>query len=338
MRIAVIAPPWTPIPPDGYGGIELVVDRLATGFQQEGHEVLLFATGDSTCPVPRRWALAESEGERIGSVVPELRHVMAAYDAVQDFDVVHDHTVAGPAYAARYPDLRVVTTLHGPLDGELGDPYLHMCRRVPLVAISQAQCTPLPDLRVARVIHHGLDAGDFPAGDGSGGYLLFLGRMSPEKGAHRAIEAATRAGVPLVLAAKMREPAEIEYFERHVEPLLNDEVRYVGEVGIERKQELLAGARGLLFPIRWNEPFGMVMIEALACGTPVLAFPEGSVPEVIDHGETGFICADTGAMADAIGRIHHLDREACRAAVEGGRFSTGRMVADHLELFTSLCA
>jgi len=337
VRIAVIAPPWTAIPPDGYGGIELVVDRLATGFQEAGHEVMLFATGDSTCPVPTQWTLAEPD-QRMGSVVPEMRHVMAAYDAVQDFDVVHDHTMAGPAYAARYPDLKVVTTLHGPLDGELGDPYLRICDRVPLIAISRAQCKPLPQLRVARVIHHGLDARDFPVGDGDGGYLLFLGRMTPEKGAHRAIEAATRAGLPLVLAAKMREPAEVEYYERHVEPLLTSDTRYVGEVGVKDKLELLAGAKALVFPIRWNEPFGMVMIEALACGTPVVAFREGSVPEVVDHGRTGFVCAGTGEMADALGRIDTLDRAACRAEVAQGRFSTARMVGEHLELFESLAA
>lgn len=337
MRIAVIAPPWTPIPPDGYGGIELVVDRLATGFQEQGHEVMLFATGDSTCPVPTEWTLAEPD-QRMGAVVPELRHVMAAYDAVQDFDVVHDHTMAGPAYAARYPDLRVVTTLHGPLDGELADTYLHICDRVPLVAISHAQCTPLPQLRVARVIHHGLDAGDFPVGDGDGGYLLFLGRMTPEKGAHRAIEAARRAGLPLLLAAKMREPAEVEYFERQVEPLLNDDMRYVGEVGVERKLELLSGARALVFPIRWNEPFGMVMIEAMACGTPVVAFGEGSVPEVVDHGRTGFICDDTAEMAQALGRLEELDRSDCRFEVEHGRFSTTRMVDEYVELFETLTA
>ena len=338
MRIAVIAPPWTPIPPDGYGGIEVVIDRLATGFQDQGHEVLLFTTGDSTCPVPRQSTLPEAEGDRIGAVVPELRHVMAAYDAVQGFDVVHDHTVAGPAYAARFPDLKVVTTLHGPLDGELGEPYLRMSRRVPLIAISEAQCRPLPELRVARVIHHGVSADDFPVGGGDGGYLLFLGRMTPEKGAHRAIEAANRAGAPLLLAAKMREPAEVEYFERHVEPSLGDDVRYVGEVGVERKLELLAGARALLFPIRWNEPFGMVMIEAFACGTPVLAFPEGSVPEVVDHGRTGYLCDDTESMAEAIGEIDRLDRGECRAEVDGGRFSTQRMVTEHLELFATLVA
>jgi glycosyltransferase involved in cell wall biosynthesis len=206
---------------------------------------------------------------------------------------------------------------------------------VSVVAISEAQRAPAPQLRIARVIHHGLDAADFPMGDGAGGYFLFLGRMSPDKGAHRAMEAAYKAGVPLVMAAKMREPAEYEYFEHYVQPYLNENLVYLGEVPHERKLELLAGARGVLFPIKWNEPFGMVMIEAMACGTPVIAFPEGAAPEVVKHGVTGFLCPDVADMADAIGRVGSLNRADCRAAVEG-YFSTTRMVGEYLSLFTSL--
>jgi glycosyltransferase involved in cell wall biosynthesis len=337
MRIAVIAPPWTPVPPKLYGGIELVVDRLATGFDRAGHEVLLFTTGDSTCAVPRQWLLAEAEHERIGSVVPELRHIMAAYEAVRDFDVVHDHTVMGPVYAQRFPDLRVVTTVHGPFNEELIDIYGRIADRVPLIGISHAQGRAAPQIPIARVIHHGLDVEEFPVGTGEGGYLLFLGRMSPDKGAHRATEVAFKTGMPLVIAAKMREPWEHRYFERNVQPYLNDDIRYVGEVPHEEKLELLANARALVFPIRWNEPFGMVMIEALACGTPVLAFPEGAAPEVVQHGKTGFLCQDQQEMIDAIGRLDEIDRADCRASVEG-YFSTERMVREHIELFEEVVA
>ncbi|MGH9179678.1 MAG: glycosyltransferase family 4 protein [Acidimicrobiales bacterium] len=335
MRIAVIAPPWTPVPPKLYGGIELVVDRLATGFHKAGHDVLLFTTGDSTCAVPRDWALQEAEHERIGMVVPELRHIMAAYEAVKDYDIVHDHTVMGPVYAQRYPDLKVVTTVHGPFNDELIDIYGRIADHVPLIAISHAQSRPAPQIPIARVIHHGLDVEEFPFGSGEGGYFLFLGRMSPDKGAHRATEIAYKAGVPLVIAAKMREPWEHQYFERNVQPYLNENLRYMGEVPHEEKLELLANARGLLFPIRWNEPFGMVMIEAMACGTPVLAFPEGAAPEVVQDGKTGFLCQDEDEMVEAVGRAHELDRTECRAAVEG-YFSTGRMVQEHLELFEEI--
>ena len=337
MRIAVVAPPWTPVPPSLYGGIELVVDRLAVGFQQAGHEVLLFTTGDSTCPVPRKFVLAEAEGQRIGMAVPELRHVMAAYDAVRDFDIVHDHTIMGPVYAERFPDLPVVTTIHGPFNDELTDLYSRIAGRVPIIAISHAQRKPVPHIPIARVIHHGLDVADFPFGAGDGGYCLFLGRMSPDKGAHRAIEAAEKAGFPLLMAAKMREAWEFEYFEMMVKPHLTEDIQYLGEVPHEHKLQLLAGARALLFPIRWNEPFGMVMIEALACGTPVLAFPEGAAPEVVDDGRTGFLCHDETDMAQAIGRVDTLSRADCRAAV-AGYFSTQRMVAEHIALFEEIVA
>lgn len=335
MRIAVIAPPWAPIPPRLYGGIELVVDELATGFQQAGHEVVLFATGDSTSTVATKWVLGRAEGHRIGAAVPELRHVMNAYDAVGDFDIVHDHTVMGPVYAERYPNLHVVTTIHGPFNEELADIYRRIAERVPIIAISHAQRRHVADLRIARVIHHGIDPAQFPVGAGDGGYFLFLGRMAPEKGAHRAVEAARKAGVPLLLAAKMREPAEFEYFDTLVRPSLTDDIVYLGEVEHDQKVRLLAGARALLNPIRWAEPFGLVMVEALACGTPVLAFPEGAAPEIVEDGQTGFLCHNELDMAERIGHVDQLDRAACRRAVTE-YFNTTRMVAEHLALFEDL--
>ena len=339
MRIAVISPPWAPVPPVLYGGIELVVDRLSVGFQAAGHDVLLYATGDSTCPVPTQWVLEHSEGMRIGMAVPEQRHVMHAYEAVMEWgaDVVHDHSIIGPFHAAdRYPDLPVATTIHGPFNEELTDLYERLnTSKTPIIAISHAQANSAPSVQVGRVIHHGVDASDFPVGDGAGGYCLFLGRMSPDKGPHRAIEAAEAAGVPLMMAAKMREAWEHQYFEEFVRPHLSDTIQYLGEVPHEQKLELLAGATALLNPIRWNEPFGLVMIEALACGTPVLAFPEGAAPEIVDDGVTGFLCADTAAMAADIGRAKELDRGACRNAVET-YFSTGRMVNEHLDLFREM--
>jgi glycosyltransferase involved in cell wall biosynthesis len=337
MRIAVIAPPWAPVPPALYGGIELVVDRLAQGFAAAGHEVLLYTTGDSTSSVPKQWVLPESEGMRIGMIVPEVRHILHAYDAVQDFDIVHDHTIVGPIYAQRFPDLKVVTTIHGPFNEELRDIYRTIAERVPIIAISHAQRAPVPEIPIARVIHHGMNPEHFPFGAGDGGYVLYLGRMNPDKGAHRAIEAAQKAGVKLLMAAKMREAWELEYFEAQVRPFLSADVQYLGEVPHAQKLELLAGARALLNPIRWNEPFGLVMTEALACGTPVIAFPEGAAPEIVEDGVTGFLCNDEGEMADAIGRVGELDRRACRAAIEG-YFSEDRMVREHLELFEELLA
>ena len=243
MRIAIIAPPWVPVPPPAYGGTELVLDLLARGLRETGQDVVLFTTADSTCPVPREFIHEHTLGTTAGSV-GELRHVLHAYEtAAFGFDIVHDHTLAGPIYSARFPDLRVVTTNHGPFDEDLRDIYRAMTPRVRLIAISYAQAASANGIPIARVIHHGIDVQAMPFGRGDGDYLLFLGRMSPEKGAHRAARIARAAGVPLRIAAKMREPAERAYFEEHVRPLLGDAVEYVGEVGADDKKHLLAGAR-----------------------------------------------------------------------------------------------
>jgi glycosyltransferase involved in cell wall biosynthesis len=342
MRVGLIATPWTPTPPLLYGGIELVVDRLARGFSAAGHDVVLFATGDSTCPVPRHHLLDVADGQRIGNSVTEMRHALAAYECLRDAgcDVIHDHTLAGPFLGPsivgndRVP---ILTTVHGPLATDLLDIYDHVAAagRVGLLAVSHAQRRPAPSLPFEAVIHHGIDADDFPVGTGDGGYALFLGRMSPDKGAHRAIEAARKARVPLVLAGKLREDAEHAYFESEVRPLLGRDAEYVGEVPHDEKVRLLAGASALLFPIRWNEPFGLVMLEAMACGTPVLAFREGAAPEVVVDGVTGFLCDDEAHMAYCLARVDSLSRAECRRAVET-TFSTARMAADHLEVFDRL--
>ncbi|MDP9452773.1 MAG: glycosyltransferase family 4 protein [Actinomycetota bacterium] len=335
MRIALIAPPWVPVPPPLYGGTETVVDRLARGFHTAGHDVLLCTTGDSTCPVPRHHVLESTEQARMGAVVPELRHVIHAYQAAQDCDIVHDHTMVGPVYAQRFPELTTVTTNHGPFNDELLDIYRAVAPWVSIIAISRSQASHAVGVPIAGVIHHGIDVDELPFGEHPGEYFLFLGRMAPDKGARRAALVARQAGVPLRIAAKMREPLEFEYYEEQVKPLLGGDIEYVGEVGGDQKLELLARARGLLNPIRWVEPFGLVMIEALGCGTPVLTFRQGAAPEIVDDGVTGFLCEDRDEMAEAIHRVDQLDRRACRTAVED-RFSTERMVGDHLALFESL--
>ena len=310
------------------------MDCECRGLAAAGHEVLLFTTGDSTCPVPRQWVLEHSEGARIGFSVPELGHVMAAYEAVAACEVVHDHTMIGPVLHAEAgrPGVPVVTTIHGPLNVELLEIYTRIAAKVPLIAISRAQLRDHAQLPVEAVIHHGVDVEDFPVGAGDVGYCLYLGRMVAEKGARRAILAARKAGMKVLLAGKMREPWETSYFESEVEPLLGDDARYLGEVPLDEKRRLLGGARATLFPIRWNEPFGLVMLESLACGTPVLAFAEGAAPEVVAHGRTGYLCRDESEMAEALAAIGDIDRAECRADVEV-RFSTERMAREHAELF-----
>jgi glycosyltransferase involved in cell wall biosynthesis len=333
MRIALVAPPWVPVPPPRYGGSEVVIDSLARGFKAAGHEVLLFTTADSTCDVPKAWVLEAAEGERMGAAVVELQHAVRAYEVVADFDIVHDHTFAGPLLD--HPATKVVTTNHGVFADAAGDVYRAISRRAAVIAISYHHASTAIDTRIARVIHHGVEVDTFPVGKGMGGFALFLGRMSPSKGVHTAIRAARRAGLPLLIAAKMREQAEHEYFADVVEPLLGGDVEYLGEIGRTTKLELLGNAICLLNPIDWPEPFGLVMIESLASGTPVVACPQGAAPEIIDEGVTGFLRNDEDALAIALRKVPDLDRAACRAAAEK-YFSADRMIAEHLALYEDI--
>jgi glycosyltransferase involved in cell wall biosynthesis len=336
MRIALVAPPWLTVPPAGYGGTETVVDMLARGFVAAGHDVLLCTTGDSTCPVPKACALPAAVGTARITPATELHHVIRSYAAIGQWgaDIVHDHTLVGPVYAARF-DVPVVTTNHGPFDGELAELYCAVADRVAVVAISRNQAARSLRTRIAAVIHHGIDVAAIPFGSGTGGYAAFLGRMCPDKGVDRAARIARASGIPLKIGAKLAEPAERVYFDRAVRPLLGGDVEYVGEIAAADKYAFLGQASCLLNPLRWDEPFGMVMIEAMACGTPVVAAPRGSVPEIVDHGRTGFISDDDDGLGAALRRVGELDRRACRDAT-WRRFSTARMVRDHLTLFATL--
>lgn len=332
--MGIVAPPWVAVPPPVYGGTELVVDQLARGLVRAGHEVVLFATGDSTCPVERRWFHRRALGTTAASELEEP-HVVRAHAVLQDLgvDIVHDHTIAGPR---RVRDaalgVPVVTTNHGPFTGPMTEHFASLAGHVSLIAISHHQRSTAPDIPVAAVIHHGLDVAEFPLGQGDGDYLLFLGRMNADKGAHRAIAVARSAGQRILLAAKMWEPAEREYFRRSVEPLLGEDAVYVGEVGGAEKLRLLAGATALLNPIGWPEPFGMVMLEALACGTPVLSFAAGAAPEIVEHGRTGFLCSDEEEMRALVDEVRWLDRRECRERVRT-LFSTEKMVDAHVALY-----
>lgn len=337
MKVGLIAPPWVAVPPPLYGGTEVVLDVLARGLVAAGHQVELFTTGDSTCAVPRQWVHATALGTTGATIMDEASHVVAAYRAFADCDVIHDHTLLGPLYGPGLVAAPVVTTSHGPFVDVQASLFEVIAERASVIAISHHQRSTAPSLRVDAVIHHGVDFDRFPVGSGEGGFAMFLGRMSPDKGADRAIVAARAAGVPLVLAAKMWEPEERRYFAEVVEPMLGPDAVYVGQVGGDEKLDLLGRATCLINPIRWDEPFGMVMIEALACGTPVVAFSEGAAPEIVDDGITGFLVRDQAAMGAAVADIHRIDRRACRAATTE-RFSSARMVADHLRLYRRMIA
>lgn len=330
MRIGLIAPPWVPVPPPAYGGTEMVVDALARGLQARGHDVLLAASADSTCSVPRVPDTAAADFGLINTTGSALTHAIRAYAAMADMDLIHDHTVVGPLYRHRPPGVPVVVTNHGPFTAEARTLFAAMAD-TSIVAISRDQASAAGEVPITTVIHHGMDVSGIPVGTGRGGFAVFLGRMCADKGVVEAIEVARRAGVPLRIAAKMRESSEQEFFRECVQPLLGPEQEYVGEVAGREKYELLGGAVALLNPIQWPEPFGLVMIEALATGTPVVGTPRGAAPEIVRHGVTGFL-ADTEDLVALLPRAGELDRAACRADVER-RFSEDRMIDDHLRLY-----
>lgn len=331
MRIALLAPPWIPVPPPGYGGTESVVGQLADGLSGAGHEVILAAHPDSTSAgrlVEVRCRLAGGAGD----LTDEINFTRAAWRQLQlqAPDVVHEHTAGGADVDAG--SIPRVATMHGPCDERLGPVYRQLGQRSAIVAISHSQANLATGVPVAKVIHHGLDPDAFPVGQGTGGFLLHLGRMSPTKGIDSAIRVAERAGVDLVIASKIREPDEVEYFNQVIRPMLGRRVTFHGETQGPEKLQLLGDAMALLNPIRWPEPFGMVMIEAMACGTPVIATPCGAAPEIVEHEKTGYICTDEPAMIGAVQRLADLDRRACRRRVEL-HFSTARMVEAHIELY-----
>jgi len=337
MRIGLIAPPWLPVPPVRYGGTEQVVDDLARGLTRLGHDVRLFSIGESTCPVPRAWYF-EKAGEAIGTTVPESAHVLAAYQDLADVDVIHDHTILGPLVAGRLSGLPpVVATNHGPFSAESRLIYQETAKTASIVAISHSQRASAPEVPVAAVIHHGIDLARHAYGDGDGDYLLFVGRMSPDKGVHHAIRVARRAGRRLLVISKMREHEERAYYEHEVRPLLGDDVELLDEISATERIAVMRSATAVLNPICWPEPFGLVMAEALACGTPVLAFPNGAAPEIVDDGKTGFLCTDESDMVNALSRVGSIDRRACRAAAEQ-RFDMARMASDHERLYERVVA
>jgi glycosyltransferase involved in cell wall biosynthesis len=334
MTIGLLAPPWLPVPPPAYGGIESVVDQLARGLAARGHQVALYAAAESTTPVPIAHTVATAR-ESMGASEVELPYIMRGYELLAGCDVIHDHTLLGPAWALAVGYDRVVTTCHAPLSGPMRRVYGRYGKQIPLVAISRDQASRAPEIAIRKVIHHGLDTERYPVGRGDGEFLLFLGRMAPSKGVREAALVAREAGEQLVIAAKMREPAERDYFAGQVEPLLGNGVTYIGEATHGDKLALLGAAKALLNPIHWAEPFGLVMAEALACGTPVIAHPCGAAPEIVDDGATGFLRVAHDELVEVIERVDELDRAACRAAAIE-RFSADRMVAQHVRVYRDM--
>jgi glycosyltransferase involved in cell wall biosynthesis len=331
LSIGLLAPPKSLGPPHCYGGTESVVRELARGLGAAGHDVVLYAGGDGSVQRP----VAYGAADRVSPGMAELQHVMHGYEALAGCDVVHDHTVLGPAWALAAGHDRVVTTCHGPFDGELRTIYRRYGKRLPVVAISHDQAARAPEIAVDQVIHHGIDPARFAVGRGDGDYLLFLGRMTPDRRVREAVLAARAAGWPLIIAARVRGDVERDYFAEQVKPVLDGEVALVGEVSGDQKVKLLGAASALLSPSQRPDPFGLAMIEAMACGTPVITCPTGSATEIVEDGKTGFLCADFAGLVSAIWRLDRLNRDECRAAVVR-RFTAARMVAEHLSLYRDI--
>lgn len=337
MRIAQVSPLIESVPPKYYGGIERIAAYLTDELVAQGHEVTLFASGDSHTSAPL--VSVVDQALRLGHLDDPLAYHILMLEQLarrrQQFDIVHYHLAFEHFPLARHLRIPGVTTLHGRLNLTGLQAVFREYTDMPVVSISDNQRTPIPDARWVRTVYNGIPKNLFAFNPEPGKYLAFLGRASPEKGLHKAIEIATSCGMELKIAAKIDKVDE-EYFELRIRPLLkHPDVEFIGEISEPEKNELLGNALATLFPIDWPEPFGLVMIESMACGTPVIAFRHGSVPEVIDHGETGFIVDNTEQAVKAIGLVDTLSRRRCRDIFEA-RFTAKFMTESYVDVYNTI--
>lgn len=337
MRIAQVVPLQVAVPPHGYGGTERVVHELTEALIRLGHEVTLFASGDSRSSA-RLVSMVDRAIHFDPTVDAAAYHVAMlneVYNQASRFDVIHSHLDYLTLPFIRRTTTPTVLTLHDRLSKPEGQRVYKHYHTANYVSISDNQRKDLPGLRYVATIHHGVDVESFPFVAEPGGYLAFVGRMSPEKRPDVAIEIAKRAGIPLKIAAKVDHKEE-PYFREHILPLLDDPlIEWLGQVGEQAKRELMAHARALVLPINWSEPFGMVFIEALACGTPVLTCPKGAVPELLENGVTGYYSADIDELVAAARAIHRISRSGCRAYARR-RFDTRLMASRYVSLYQEL--
>jgi glycosyltransferase involved in cell wall biosynthesis len=337
LRVAMTLPPWYDVPPRAYGGIEALVAELVDALTAHGHDVVLVAAG--TNGTRGRFLRTFEEpppSHRLGEAMPEILQAawVDRYLTDLDVDIVHDHSLAGPL-SARGRRAPTVVTAHGPCTGEVGAYYRLLGPFVHLVAISDAQRRLAPDLHWTGLVHNAIRVGDFRFRRHKEDHVLFVGRLNPEKAPHLAIDAARRAGRRILLAGKVEEEIEHAYFDAEIKPRLGADAEFIGEIDHAGKQELFGAAHCLVFPIRWEEPFGLVMIEAMACGTPVVALRRGSVPEVVADGVTGIIKDDPADLPAAIDAAGELDPRACRDHV-ACHFDVSRMADAYESVYRGL--
>jgi glycosyltransferase involved in cell wall biosynthesis len=342
LRIAMLAPPWIPVPPPGYGGIEFVVALLCDALVEQGHDVELFCAPGSSSSATVHPILDAPHPEHIERALVEADHVARAFEAIESaasgFDLVHDHSGYTALAMADRQRLPLVHTVHGPFDQDTSPYYAHHGRKGSLVCISHSQARSAPEAAgMPSVVHNPIDVDSWPLGERKEDYLLFVARMVEEKGPHRAIRVAQAVGRPLVLAGPVQ-PGHERFFAREVEPHIDGQlIRYVGEVGGVRKQRLFADAFAFLMPIRWPEPFGMVMVEALAAGTPVLAFAHGAVPEIIEHGVNGFLVKNEEEMAAHVELAARIEPARCRQTA-AERFAPDRVASRYEAVYREALA
>jgi len=336
LRIALVAPPWLAIPPLGYGGTERVIALLADGLVARGHDVTLFAAAGSRTAARLVSPLFEPPALIGGAPDDDAFHTLHAYLSADDFDVIHDHTSLGPAFASLLSDgPPVVHTLHGPWTDGLRRKLALVQHNVQLVAISHAQAAINPAIEYAGVVHNGVDLDRHPFCATKEDFLVFVGRVNADKAPEVAVEIAREVGLPLTMMVKRSEPEEWEYWNDVVAPLLHDGVEVLEQPPHATKVDLVGRARATLCPINWPEPFGLVLAESLACGTPVITRPLGAAPEIVTHGVTGFLCDTTEQMIDAVDRVAELSPHTCREhAAE--RFSAESMVTGYEAVYRSV--
>lgn len=338
MKIAQVAPIIERVPPKKYGGTERVVSALTEELVKRGHEVTLFASGDSQTSAklesvyPR--SLREAKVKNLyGFNTWTLLNIGLAYDMQDEFDIIHDHMAPISLPAANLASTPTVMTMHGAFDSQNRKLFQTMSSPS-IVTISQAQMYALPNINHAGTVYNGLPMDHYPFSGEQGEYLLFVGRISMEKGVHYAIEVAQQLDVPLIIAAKL-DAVDLPYFKNFIEPRLSDRIRWVGEVDEEERNKLMCGALCFLHPVTWREPFGLTLIEAMACGCPVVAFNHGSIPEIIKTGVTGYVVEDLETMIEAVENIRAIERSVCRVhALEN--FSAKRMADGYEEVYKKL--
>lgn len=337
MRIAQVAPLYVATPPRSYGGTERIISALTEALVQRGHEVTLFATGDSRTNARLVACVPQALGfdHIFESGAAHVAMLAQVYRRASEFDIIHSHVDYHTLPFAATSDTPTIITLHGALDIPAYPEALSAFPDIHYVSISNSQREPLPHLNWAATVYHGIDTRSIPFSERPGAYLLFVGRISPEKGPERAIAIARKCGIPLKIAAKI-DPKDRTFFERTVKPLLDDPlIEYLGPVNEQRKRELMKNALALLAPIRWPEPFGLVYIEALACGLPVLTCPNGAAPEILREGVTGYMRERDDELAEAALRVAEIDRAGCRAWVER-YFDVSTMTENYLAVYESV--